>query len=579
LKRIIDDAAVAIHSARSEVEIFQIINKIFQKSKVYDVSIHLLTEDKKGMNVEKISINPIILKAADMFFRKIGHTRLYDYIVPLDKSDIFTKVIKFGEYTYFTRSALTTETFGKNASALIKIMGDCQNIGVPIKKFDEIIGAIFITVPILVEDFTPSALNLATVISRQLELLESNSNQIASKDALKKKNDELQIANKRAEELVVEANSANRAKSEFLANISHEIRTPLNAIIGFVENILSDTMSDDHREQLTYVKNSSDYLHSLINDVLDISKIEANEVHLEKIPFSLKQVVSQLEANCISLLQQKDKDIELITNYDHTISSYIIGDPVRLTQILMNLIGNSVKFTDKGSITFTISKKSDKLHFSVDDSGIGIPLSKQKIIFEPFKQVDTSTTREYGGTGLGLSLCQKLVALMGGTLQLHSDPLKKEGTEFSFAIQYIPTSDTPQFPTVIGSILTDIKHNVLVVDDNSLNRIVAKKILEKLGFTVSLAENGKDAIDQYLKDSFKVILMDVQMPILNGYDATREIRRLEEESGTHIPIIAMTANAMHGDRNKCLASGMDDYISKPIRSEYLAKIINSHCCS
>lgn len=576
--QLVNEASTKINKLQDESAIYQAINDVFKESKNFDCSIHMLTADRKGLNVEQFSMSETVKEGLTKFFMKFRKVDLFSYIIPYEKISTFHTIFEKKKIIYFKRSTIFSEVFGPLAGILTQLMGESENIGIPIIRFDDVIGTILITSPKLVKDFIPSAENLAELIAKQLEAIEINKQRLRFKEELIAKNKELSRAKTRAENLAEIANSANSAKSEFLANMSHEIRTPLNAIVGFVESILDDELSSDHREQLQYVSNSANYLHSLINDILDISKIEAHEVHIESIPFSLPNLVQQLKANTLSLLSQEEKDIELSISYDEKIRDIIIGDPIRLNQILMNLLSNSVKFTTHGHIKLTVTKEADTLSFSVNDSGIGIPKDKQKIIFEPFKQADTSTTREYGGTGLGLSLSAKLVRLMGGELTLKSHPLRERGSEFTFSIPYKP-SNTELEPHTISAqkVLEGKKLDVLVVDDHNVNRIVAKKILEKMHFNVTLAENGADAVQNYKRAQFDIILMDVQMPILDGYGATREIRHIEAQSKRHTPIIAMTANAMQGDREKCLLSGMDDYISKPIRPENLARLIDSHC--
>lgn len=576
--QLVSHASADIRKLKKEGAIYQAINDVFQSSPNFDCSIHLLTVDHKGLTVEQFSMSETIKENLSTFFRKFRKVDLFGYIIPYDKITTFHPIFDDKKIIYFKRSTIFREVFGPLAGILTKILGDSDNIGIPIIRFDDVIGTILITSPKLVKDFIPSVENLSELVSKQLESIEINKQRLRFKEELLAKNTELSKAKTRAENLAEIANSANKAKSEFLANMSHEIRTPLNAIVGFVESILDDELSADHREQLQYVSSSSNYLHSLINDILDISKIEAHEVHIETIPFSLPNLVQQLKANTLSLLSQEEKEIELTISYDETIHQIVMGDPIRLNQILMNLLSNAVKFTSKGYIKLSITKSEDLLNFSVNDSGIGIAKEKQHLIFEPFKQADTSTTREYGGTGLGLSLSAKLVRLMGGELALRSHPLRERGSEFIFSLPYKPSNvpiDTHKVSE--KKVLLGKKLDVLVVDDHNVNRIVAKKILEKMHFNVTLAENGADAVENYKKAQFDVILMDVQMPILDGYGATKEIRQIESKSSSHTPIIAMTANAMQGDREKCLQAGMDDYISKPIRPENLARLIDSHC--
>ena len=361
---------------------------------------------------------------------------------------------------------------------------------------------------------------------------------------------------------------ALQVRSKFLANMSHEIRTPMNGILGMLELIDTPDMDAVQRNYIDIARRSGKTLLDLINDVLDLSKIESGKLELEQKPFSLRELTQDL---CSLYSQQvKNKHLTIKVVVDASVPDHIVGDRTRLWQVLTNLLSNAIKFTLRGGVILKLQMEYEggqRIHFKVVDTGIGIAAEKHEAIFDSFQQADGTTTREYGGTGLGLSISRKLVSLMGGELVLDSAPGK--GSVFSFSIPCVIAEDgqIDGIETEAESVAADLsRYRVLVVEDNEVNQKVAQGILKKLGVRhLFLANNGLDAIQLLEREEVDIIFMDVQMPVLDGYDATRQIRQFEQLQ--NIPIIAMTANALDGDRELCLAAGMNDYISKPVKLE------------
>jgi signal transduction histidine kinase/ActR/RegA family two-component response regulator len=370
------------------------------------------------------------------------------------------------------------------------------------------------------------------------------------------------------------AEQASAYKTAFLANMSHEIRTPMNAIVGLSHLTLDTPLNDKQRKYVTNINNASHSLLGIINDILDYSKIEAGRLEIESTPFDLTEITDNLFG--IFHFQAHDKGLAFSMNISPNVPSRLLGDPMRLKQILINLLGNALKFTESGKIILGIRSLSQpddpmiSLEFNVKDTGIGIEDAQLEQLFKPFTQADVSTTRKYGGTGLGLSICKKLVELMGGHIQIKSTPGK--GSEFIFTANFqADVNQEKSSNSLVPDLQLDIMRehlsglNVLLVEDNTINQMVAKELLESVNVNVSISGDGKQALDALHKSTFDMILMDIQMPVMDGFEATRRIRDAQNE----IPIIALTANATKDDKEECIRVGMDDYLSKPIKTEEL----------
>jgi signal transduction histidine kinase/DNA-binding NarL/FixJ family response regulator len=384
------------------------------------------------------------------------------------------------------------------------------------------------------------------------------------------------------EQARAQAEASNRAKSEFLANMSHEVRTPLNAVMGLTRLLHQSPLNEEQRQHLELIDNSATSLLALLNDVLDLSKIEAGKLVFEQVRFDVGRWVREAVALHRPAAAKKGLKIEIEIAED--VPWKVAGDPGRLRQVISNLVSNAVKFTDVGRIAVTarlapnqgeLRRDQLRLLFTVRDTGIGVPQDKQAHIFEAFTQADASITRRYGGTGLGLAICARLVSMMGGSLNLLSRP--GEGSTFRFTAVFEHAADEMSVltePAPLEAMTLQGLH-VLVAEDHAVNELLMRKLLTQMGCTFHVARNGEEAVRCWRERRFDLVLMDVQMPVLSGLDAVAQIRAVEaaEPRRGHTPVVALTAHAMAGDRERCLAAGMDSYVSKPVSPALLAQAI------
>jgi len=380
---------------------------------------------------------------------------------------------------------------------------------------------------------------------------------------------ELKIAKQAAEE-------ANRAKGEFLAYTSHEIRTPLNAVIGLTRVLLETRLTEEQRDYLRRVRNAGERLLSLINGLLDMSKIEAGKLEIENRDFRLREILDEVVQEQIVMAQEKGISLDLEVQDD--VPNFLVGDSLRVGQILRNLVSNAIKFTVKGGVTVIVTLSrcdGQRAHilFTVIDTGLGIPAEKQNSLFQRYRQADIATSRTFGGTGLGLAISKSLCELMSGTISLRSDPNK--GSEFFFELPFemrLPgLADNRVHERDVSQSRRQLK--VLVAEDNEDNQLLIELLLNRWGAQITIVENGQLAVGETGVNQFDLVLMDLEMPVMDGFQAVAAIRENERREGGHVPIVALSAHALVGYRERCLAAGMDDYLTKPIDADALYALL------
>ncbi len=443
----------------------------------------------------------------------------------------------------------------------LRQLGLQEFLVVPLIRQDEVIGAMALdnTGP-KPRPVKPLQVEMATTIASQVALVVENAS--------------LQEETRRR---LVEAQAANRAKSEFLANVSHEIRTPLNGVIGMSELLLSSALPADFRESLAVIKTSAHTLRSLIENILDLSKIEAGQLTLEQVDFDPADVLDQVVRLLLPLA--RENGIELKLDVAAGVCGKLSGDAARLRQVLINLVGNGIKFTAQGWVSLRVEPAevagfNSALRFTVEDTGIGIAPEAKARLFEPFTQADSSITRRYGGTGLGLAITGRLIELMGGEIALESTPGR--GSTFRFVLPFDssrePAGAAPAAALPASLEALRARFRILLADDNEINRLVAARQLEALGYRFLTVDDGQEAVIAFARERFDAVLMDCRMPVMDGYEATRCLRR--QAHGSDVPIIAVTASALKEDVELCLAAGMSDYLAKPIQLSDLAAMLD-----
>ncbi len=400
---------------------------------------------------------------------------------------------------------------------------------------------------------------------------------IKSMKQLKATAEERGVLNVELEQVIEKSEKSAQAKSEFLSIMSHEIRTPLNAVIGMGNLLMMGNPRPDQKDNLEILKFSANNLLALVNDVLDFNKIEAGKVVFENIKFSIPELMQNVCGGL--MLKAQEKELDFKVNIDNSLKSKIvIGDPTRLSQIVFNLMSNAIKFTHSGSVWVRVDCLEDRhntvnVNFSIKDTGIGIDKENLDVIFEPFTQESITTTRQYGGTGLGLAIVKRLLELQGLHMEVASKP--GEGSEFSFNMEFPVSTEhvvlhEEKQPLGVGELTDAIGHlRVLIAEDNMVNVMLMKKLFSKWGIVPTIAENGERAIEMVQYGNFDIILMDLQMPVLNGFDAAMEIRKMRDPKKANTPIIALTASALFDIKERVFNSGMNDYVSKPFKPDEL----------
>ncbi len=527
-------------------------NQLYFKEKIKDKIIQLAENIKQ---LEEVSLQKTDTIDAEFYhFTKTNIRNLKQYIMLFKLSlNNFDQKMQMDKASYISEIIYMIKEMKKiNAEILDKTFQQIEKINKDLdKKILYYAGYQFVAIVLVIIFF----LYVSNIISNQI--LNYNKN--------------MEIAKKEAQELAAKAKEANQAKSDFLANMSHEIRTPLNAILGFIDLLKEKEQDTEKLKYINTIQNSSNALLGVINDILDFSKIESGNLFIEKINFNTYDEFNTLAD--LFRAKASEKNISLTLHLNHNdMPSALISDPLRIKQVISNLLSNAIKFSKQnGRVDLYIEHKNGYLNVAVEDNGIGIPEEKQQDIFKAFSQAESSTTRKYGGTGLGLSISSRLVEMLGGELKLYSNPGVLTRFYFSIPVEIGEYKNSTAMPKIDVSRLEGKK--ILLVEDNKANQMYMTLMLKKFGVKFDIANDGLEAVKAFEKYSYDLILMDENMPNMNGIEATRVILDIEKSKKLpHTPIIALTANALKGDRERFIAAGMDEYLTKPVNKAQVLEV-------